>query len=206
MRLLSTKFVLLAEAVDAAAAELGALYSDHPRAVAWVMSELNHERAIAEGVLVGALPKYEPIPSGWFAQWVLEGTLLIDRRSLPRDPQEITIVSARGSAMRRIVNGWPVVYLDVRVQAVAPPAPTEYHTGLVGRPSGINIVEQQMRRRAETGELLPSLHQEAQLLALWYRERHPDGPRTAWKTIENNLRSVYRELKSAPAWKNSRGG
>ena len=118
------------------------------------MSELNHERAIAEGLLVGALPKYEPIPSGWFAHWVPEGTLLIDRRSLPRDPPEITIVSARGSAMRRIVNGWPVVYRDVRVQAVAPPAPTEYHTGDVGRPSGIPLIKREMRRRAETGELL----------------------------------------------------
>jgi hypothetical protein len=170
------------------------------------MSELNHERAIAEGLLVGALPKYGPIPSGWFAHWVPEGTLLIDRRSLPRDPPEITIVSARGSAIRRIVNGWPVVYRDVRVQAVAPPAPTEYHTGDVGRPSGIPIVEREMRRRAETGELLRSLHQEAQLLALWYRKRHPDGPPTACKTIENNLRSVYRELKAARASKISRGG
>jgi hypothetical protein len=171
-----------------------------------IMSELSHERAAAEGLRVGALPLYEPIPSGWFEHWAPEGTLLIDRRSVPRDPPEITIVSARGSAMRRIVDGWPIVYRAVRVRAVAPPAPTEYHTGLAGRPSAVHIIKQEMRRRAETRELLPSLHQEAQLLALWYSEQHPDGPPTAPKTIENNLRSVYRELKAARAWKISRGG
>jgi hypothetical protein len=73
-----------------------------------------------------------------------------------------------------------------------------YHTGFAGRPSGRNLVEAEMKRRAESGELEPSLVAEVKALAVWYAQTHPypEWPPLQPGTMRNTLRGLYRELRS----------
>ena len=72
-----------------------------------------------------------------------------------------------------------------------------YSTGCAGRPTSKPLLETEMRRRAASGELLPTLSAECEYLERWLSEAHSEASPTTAKTIKNSLRHVYRELKKA---------
>ena len=72
-----------------------------------------------------------------------------------------------------------------------------YKTGGAGKPTVKHLVESEMRRRAEHGEMLPILTEESKALSAWAAEKHPNGPRITPKTIRNSLNGVHRGLKGA---------
>jgi len=65
----------------------------------------------------------------------------------------------------------------------------------VGRRSLMRAIAQEMRRRAERGELCAKLAEECRMLAAWAREKFPGHQTPGAKAIENALRSLYRQLK-----------
>lgn len=64
-----------------------------------------------------------------------------------------------------------------------------------GRPSAKAVIETELRRRARAtpGELKTKVGEEARALAKWVGRAHPEYV-TKPKTIENNIRHIYREL------------
>lgn len=76
--------------------------------------------------------------------------------------------------------------------------PQKQSPSFPGRPSIMAAVEQEMRRRASAGELLPSLRQESAYLSEWARLNHHGQQTPTAKTIENALRNLYRELHTLP--------
>lgn len=69
-------------------------------------------------------------------------------------------------------------------------------SGLPGRPTSIHLVEQELLRRAEIDDLLPSLNAESKYLSDWLKHTHPSQPPASPKTIANRLRDKYRSLKT----------
>jgi hypothetical protein len=68
--------------------------------------------------------------------------------------------------------------------------------GLVGRPSCMAAIEAEMKARAERGELSETLTEECRQLAEWAKNAFRPRRTPTWKTIRNQLSSVYRQLKS----------
>jgi hypothetical protein len=65
-----------------------------------------------------------------------------------------------------------------------------------GRPSAMRRLEKEMKRRADNGELLPKIAQEARFLSTWAQNNLPSqlqAPKP--KSVENALRAVYLELR-----------
>jgi hypothetical protein len=79
----------------------------------------------------------------------------------------------------------------------SPPGKRDEFRSFGGRPSVMRQIEKEMRRRAVTGILAPTLRKEAKELRLW-AEANIDAekqiPRVAG--IENALRQLYKELKA----------
>jgi hypothetical protein len=71
-----------------------------------------------------------------------------------------------------------------------PSAPIDSHRG---RPTSMPLVEEELRRRAATKEITPSLAAEARYLSGWLRATHPEKPQAKAKTIENSIRPLYQE-------------
>jgi hypothetical protein len=63
----------------------------------------------------------------------------------------------------------------------------ESRTGAPGRPSSMDIVLREAERRKETGKRAASKQAEAEALAIWLRETHPEAPPLTAKTIRNRL-------------------
>ncbi|MBF0583714.1 MAG: hypothetical protein HQL80_05700 [Magnetococcales bacterium] len=59
------------------------------------------------------------------------------------------------------------------------------------------LIEAEMKRRAEAGEMLPTITQEAKYLAEWAITAVPNGVHSKEGTIKNNLRDLYKSLKPA---------
>ena len=78
-------------------------------------------------------------------------------------------------------------------EEVAPPKPS-YRTGVQGRPSSKHLVEAEMRRHFETGQLHTTLSAEVNSLGEWLTAQHPDAPPMTKKGAENALRHLYKEL------------
>jgi hypothetical protein len=70
-------------------------------------------------------------------------------------------------------------------------------TGAPGRPTSIHLVEAEFEARCARNEVKASLAEEAEALAVWLRDEHPNAPRLTAKTIKNNLRAAYRQHKEA---------
>jgi hypothetical protein len=68
-------------------------------------------------------------------------------------------------------------------------------TGAAGAPSSMQLVENEMRRRALAGELAPTLAQEADALRGWLTREHPGLRRATAKTIKNCLGVTFGHLK-----------
>lgn len=93
---------------------------------------------------------------------------------------------------RQSLGEWMSGYFQAG-EVVQPPQPGP---SFPGRPSLMASVEQEMRRRASAGELLPSLQNEAAWLSQWADINHPGQQTPTEKTIKNTLRYVYRSLKN----------
>ena len=70
------------------------------------------------------------------------------------------------------------------------------HSGMAGRPTPKHLYMQEMRRRADAGQLRNSLAQEARDLRDWLEQEHPNLNPGTTGTIENAIRDDYRRLKS----------
>jgi hypothetical protein len=88
-----------------------------------------------------------------------------------------------------VAKFWP---FDKVGEATAPP-----RTGAPGRPTSIHLVEAEFVARCDRKEVKASLAEEAEALAAWLRNEHPNSPRLTAKTIKNNLRGLYRQHKEA---------
>lgn len=71
-----------------------------------------------------------------------------------------------------------------------------YRSGAPGRPTSMHLIEAEMRKRADRGELQKSMLAEFESLSKWLGEKHPRAHPTKSKTISNNLRPLYNKLKS----------
>jgi hypothetical protein len=69
-------------------------------------------------------------------------------------------------------------------------------SGAPGRPTPMHLVRAEHRRRRESGEVESSVTAEAEQLARWLQERHPDAPRLTPKTIANNIRAEHNAWKA----------
>jgi hypothetical protein len=73
----------------------------------------------------------------------------------------------------------------------------DQRTGMPGRPpKSKHLIDDELARRAVSGELAPTLAREASALLLWLIETHKSMARPTVETIENNIRATYRALKS----------
>jgi hypothetical protein len=74
-------------------------------------------------------------------------------------------------------------------------APTE--TGAPGRPSSMYLVEAEFKARCTRGAVAANLSGEAETLAKWLHDAHPDKPPLKPKSICNNLRAAFRQYHNA---------
>lgn len=110
----------------------------------------------------------------------------------------------------------PLVNLSVRDGRVMFPRPSRYYSPpqiVSGRihvdKRGLNqllapgdimrAIEEEMRRRAAAGKLLPSMYKEAPALAEWAKQAIPERKTPAAKTIKNQLGYLHKILKDNPA-------
>jgi hypothetical protein len=100
---------------------------------------------------------------------------------------------------------YDVIYVDVFVESDSVYAlwpgsnPTEnYRTGAPGRPSTIQFVEAEWRRRRDAGKALGSLKEEANALHEWCRGAHPAMVAPMPATIANRIREEYRSSRNNP--------
>ena len=70
-----------------------------------------------------------------------------------------------------------------------------YRTGAPGRPTIAHLISDEFNRRLEAGEILSSIAKEAGALRDWARAQHPNAPTPEARTIENQIRSAYNQLK-----------
>ena len=148
-------------------------------------------------------------PSGWFRR-------LFGLRSdhlPPRCPDFDVIEQRHQEYLRRQAEDaytrWRATPEGMRVAGPRPPARSADHpvpepppavTGTPGRPEKhITLVLAEFQRRAEIGDLAPSLAEQSRLLEEWFHETHPEKQAPTAKTIENRLRPDYRQAMNAPA-------
>jgi hypothetical protein len=67
-----------------------------------------------------------------------------------------------------------------------------FRSGAPGKPSAIQLVEAEHKRRLDCGEALTKVSKEAAHLEVWLNGKYPDAPRTTAKTIENRIREAHR--------------
>lgn len=91
------------------------------------------------------------------------------------------------------------LYVDVSMfeLLIGGDAPASDKSGGAGRPSSMHLVEDEMRRRAASGEMLGSLNNEAEHLSQWLSLTHRNSAPAKPGTIKNSLRATYRALKGA---------
>jgi len=68
----------------------------------------------------------------------------------------------------------------------------EFRTGAPGRPSPINLIEREAKRRLEQGVKPPTLARFAQELHDWAEGNFPNGPIPTARTIENKVRPLFK--------------
>ena len=76
-----------------------------------------------------------------------------------------------------------------------------YHTGVPGRPSIGQLIVVEFKRRSEAEERSPTLHAEAKVLQDWAKSEHSEAPTPTVGTIENQIRSLYRQATSKKSTK-----
>lgn len=68
-----------------------------------------------------------------------------------------------------------------------------FRSGAPGKPSAIQLVEAEHKRRLDCGEALTRVSKEAAHLKAWLESKYPDAPPTTVKTIENRIRVAHRQ-------------
>ena len=71
---------------------------------------------------------------------------------------------------------------------------TTYTTGASGRPTSRHLVEAEAKRRIAAGDVPKSLPDFADSLLGWLSEKHPTAAPMTKKTIENRIRSLWRNM------------
>ena len=71
-----------------------------------------------------------------------------------------------------------------------------FKTGAPGRPTMSHVIKAQFEIRCKEAIVEPTLHSEATALLAWAKEHHPRTPLPTHKTIENQIRSAYRQHKN----------
>lgn len=75
-------------------------------------------------------------------------------------------------------------------------APETAKTGAPGRPAlSMHLIFDELERRAKAGTLASKVGDESVQLVAWLKEMHADMPRPKPKTVENQIRDRFRELK-----------
>jgi hypothetical protein len=114
----------LSQAVDALADLMGIGSGtegagENPRARSELLAALADGRLSAEGVRADRRPEYESIPDAWWAIVIPDGLMVVHRGRMPAEPQEVTIVNFRASAVRRTADGEVITYRFVRIRSDA---------------------------------------------------------------------------------------
>jgi len=101
------------------------------------------------------------------------------------------LINRRGERWSRLM----VAKSDVRQRwPFSADEPTR--TALPGRPTSKHLILGELQRRASKGELEATLRDQAEVLVAWMAKAYPAHPQPTSKTIENAIRSRYRELQS----------
>jgi hypothetical protein len=87
-----------------------------------------------------------------------------------------------------------------RTKEIEQPATKEnsnelYKTGAPGRPSPIQFIDEEARRRRHSGEALEKLSHEAKALEEWCKTAHPVAKTPTSLTIENRIREEHNNWK-----------
>jgi hypothetical protein len=67
-------------------------------------------------------------------------------------------------------------------------------TGAPGRPTSMHLILDEMERRAASGQLEAKVRDQAKVLADWFASTHPLQSRPTPKTVENQIRTRFRQL------------
>lgn len=86
------------------------------------------------------------------------------------------------------------VFFSIRVLTKELEPPQVYQSGVSGRPTSRSLIVVEMERRHGAGLLEESLAKEAAELSTWLQATHPQAPQMIPKTIEEAIRTEYREL------------
>lgn len=110
------------------------------------------------------------------------------------DDETILFAKQRYSHLRVIARGKlkKAQWEKVKRMAKDEPAKVIISSGAPGRPSSMNLVRHEFKRRKAGKRLKESLAAEAVYLEAWLKSVHPKAPLLKAKTIANNLRGEYR--------------
>jgi hypothetical protein len=75
-------------------------------------------------------------------------------------------------------------------------APEPLRTGAPGRPTSMQLIERELETRAAQGALEQTLAEQARVLETWLKVEHPEHPRARTKTIENGIRTRFRDFEA----------
>jgi hypothetical protein len=73
--------------------------------------------------------------------------------------------------------------------------PDSYRTGAPGRPTIAHLIITEFNRRISEGQISNTLRAEAEELEEWARETHPNAPTPSEKTIQNQIRILYKQAR-----------
>jgi hypothetical protein len=109
------------------------------------------------------------------------------------DPRETTVTLGTLAEFAKRRGDTPSFLAHVITDSVRDPAT---HSGAVGRPSSMHLVEANMRQRAQRWELATTLREETKYQSNWIREAHSLLPRVTAKAIANSLRHLFKSLRA----------
>jgi hypothetical protein len=189
---LEQKWIFLGEAVHVIGARIGetglspVLGVDGETAAdfrgrAALLSSLRHGALTAEGQPGGSdglAVEYESISDSWWSSITQIGRVF----GWPGEPPfDVTVVDCKSSAIRWTKSSVPPLtayFRNIRIQWADIdrlwPTAEVFRTGFAGRPSSQSLIKAEMKRRAESGELKPTIRAESRELAQWLKTRYPD--------------------------------
>lgn len=111
----------------------------------------------------------------------------------------VTLIGVRVFAVEPVPSATAAAAAAVTAEVADQPASSEIdRTGVAGRPTSRQFVEREHERRMVSGEAHGSVAGEAEHLAMWLKQHHPDAPPMTAKTIENTIRAAHRRPRNPP--------
>ena len=111
----------------------------------------------------------------------------------------VTLIGVRVFAVEPVPAATALAAAAVTTRVADEPASPEIdRTGVAGRPTSRQFVEREHERRMVSGEAHGSVAGEAEHLARWLKQHHPDAPPMTAKTIENTIRAAHRRPLKSP--------